>query len=107
MNNQNTITIEARIDKLFNDTDRNLRAIASINVCGVVAIHEIKVMDSDNGILIAMPSYSFNNKKGEKRYKEYAHPITREARKAIHSEVLKAYNNALLKQRGITTNDEE
>ena len=61
-NNQNTFTIEARINKLFDDTDRKLRAIASVNVCGVVAIHEIKVMDTDNGIFISMPSYSFENK---------------------------------------------
>lgn len=105
--NQNPAVIEARINKLFTEPDRNLRAIASINVCDIVAIHGIKVMDSDNGVFIAMPSYSFENKKGEKKYKEYAHPITQEARKAIHTEVLNAYNNALLELRGITTNDEE
>ena len=85
--------INAKIDNLV-DNDTNLRAFASVTVGGAVAIHGLRVMDSKKGLFVSMPSYSYEDSNGEK-YADYAHPISKEAREAINSKVLDAYEQAL------------
>ena len=86
--------INAKIDNLV-DNDTNLRAFASVTVGGAVAIHGLRVMDSKNGLFVSMPSYSYEDHNGETKYADYAHPISKEARDAINTKVLDAYEQAL------------
>ena len=86
--------INAKIDNLV-DNDTNLRAFASVTVGGAVAIHGLRVMDSKKGLFVSMPSYSYEDSNGETKYADYAHPISKEAREAINSKVLDAYEQAL------------
>ena len=86
--------INAKIDNLV-DNDTNLRAFASVTVSSAVAIHGLRVMDSKKGLFVSMPSYSYEDHNGETKYADYAHPISKEARDAINTKVLDAYEQAL------------
>ena len=86
--------INAKIDNLV-DNDTNLRAFASVTVGGAVAIHGLRVMDSKKGLFVSMPSSSYEDHNGETKYADYAHPISKEARDAINTKVLDAYEQAL------------
>ena len=86
--------INAKIDNLV-DNDTNLRAFASVTVGGAVAIQGLRVMDSKKGLFVSMPSYSYEDHNGETKYADYAHPISKEARDAINTKVLDAYEQAL------------
>lgn len=71
-----------------------LKAVASITIDGCFAVHDIKIIDGNNGPFIAMPS----RKTPEGEFKDIAHPINPEARQLISDMVLKAYNEELSKQ---------
>lgn len=79
--------IKVRIDKLVDVDDCNTKAFASVTIGGAVAIHGIRVMDSHKGLFVTMPSNNFVDKNGEKQYSEIAHPTSKEARKAIVTEL--------------------
>ena len=64
-----------------------LRAIAAITIDGEFVVHDIKVIESQNGLFIAMPSRKTPN--GE--FKDIAHPINAETREKIQSAILEAY----------------
>lgn len=89
-----TPRISAKIDNLV-DNNTNLRAFASITIGGAVAVHGLRVMDSKKGLFVSMPSYSYEDHNGETKYADYAHPISKEARDAINTKVLDAYEQAL------------
>lgn len=67
------------------------RATASVNINGCFAIRGIKVMESEKGLFISMPSYRAGN--GE--YKDICFPCTKEARAELDSAVFEAYRQAL------------
>ena len=72
----------------------NVRAVASANIGGAFAIHDIQVMDSQNGLFVKMPSKSFL-RNGNTEYRDLFHPITAQARNELFSKVLKAYDEKL------------
>lgn len=67
-------------------TNGNLKAIASLTIDGCIAIHELKVIETDH-LFVAMPSRKdeFGN------YHDIVHPINENARNLIESAVLSAY----------------
>ena len=68
--------------------DSRMKAIASVLLDDEFAVHDIKVIEGDQGVFIAMPSKK--NASGE--YKDIAHPINTEARKKLSDAVIDAYN---------------
>lgn len=92
------VSIEARIDSLLDFADNKTKAVASVNIGGIFAIHKIRIMDSKNGLFVAMPSYGYVDAQGEKQFKSYCHPITAEARIELISKVMGAYEQALAEQ---------
>ena len=64
----------------------NLKAIASLTIDGCIAIHEIKVIETDH-LFVAMPS----RKDEARNYHDIVHPINESARNLIESAVLAAY----------------
>ena len=72
-------------------SQNRMKAIASITIDDVFVIHDIKVIESDKGLFIAMPSRKTPN--GE--FKDIAHPISSEVREVIQTAVLKEYEKAL------------
>ncbi len=77
---------DVRIRMLANDT--KMRAIASITFDGDFVIHDIKIIEGDRGLFIAMPSRK--NQTGE--YKDIAHPINTDAREKLQKLIIDEYN---------------
>ena len=67
-------------------TDGNLKAIVSLAIDGCIAIHELKVIETDH-LFVAMPS----RKDEAGAYHDIVHPINENARNLIESAVLAAY----------------
>ena len=67
-------------------TGGNLKAIASLTIDGCIAIHEIKVIETDR-LFVAMPS----RKDEIGNYHDIVHPINERTRNLIESAVLAAY----------------
>lgn len=99
-NKRRPLYVKAKIDRINEDENSVLRAYASVNVAGAVAIHGLRVMESESGLFVSMPSRSYTDRNGEKQYADIAHPITAEARTAINDSVLKAYDEALKEVQG-------
>ena len=64
-----------------------MKGIASILLDDSFAVHDIRIIEGDNGLFIAMPSRKTPN--GE--FKDIAHPINAETREKIQTAILEAY----------------
>ncbi len=71
--------------------DRKMKAVVSITIDDVFVIHDIKIIEGEKGIFIAMPS----RKTSEGDYKDIAHPINSDTRNIIQDIILKKYEEAL------------
>lgn len=67
-----------------------MRAVVSITLDGVFVVHDIKVIEGDKGLFIAMPS----KKATDGKYRDIAHPINSETREEIQEVVLQEYELA-------------
>lgn len=76
--------------KLVTKTDSKLKAIASFTIDDAFVVHDIKVIDGNNGCFIAMPSRQAPD--GE--YKDIVHPLNTETREMISSMILAEYEKA-------------
>ena len=96
-----------KIDKLFDDETKSIRAAASLNIGGF-AVHGIRVFEKDDQLWVSMPQNSYKNANGEVKYDDVFHPVPAEARKELHSAVLAEYQQALENsQAAVTTTAEE
>ena len=86
--------ISVRIDKLFSDDSKKLKAIASANI-GPFAVHGIRVFENEKGMFVNMPSVSYKDGQGNTQYDDVFHPVTREAREALVKNVIDEYSHAL------------
>lgn len=69
-------------------TEGKMRAVASITFDDEFVVHDIRVIEGQNGLFAAMPS----RKTPEGEFRDVAHPITTQAREMIQNAVLQAYN---------------
>lgn len=69
-----------------------MRAIVSITIDDEFVIHDIKVIEGDKGLFIAMPS----KKATDGEYRDIAHPINSSTRERIQDMILDSYQKALL-----------
>ena len=67
-----------------------MKGIASVLIDDCFAVHDIRIIEGDNGLFIAMPS----SKTATGCYRDIAHPINQEVRTLFEQEILKAYNEA-------------
>lgn len=67
-----------------------MKGIASILIDDCFAVHDIRIIEGDNGLFVAMPS----RKTATGAYRDIAHPITQEVRKMFEDKILDAYKNA-------------
>ena len=75
-----------RIRKIL-DGDR-LRGIVSVTFDDAIAVHDIKIVQGDKRLFVAMPSRREAN--GE--YRDIVHPMTNEAREELEKQVLLAFD---------------
>ena len=64
-----------------------MRAVVSITIDDVFVVHDIKVIEREKGLFIAMPS----RKASDGEYRDIAHPINSETRDKIQSLILEKY----------------
>ena len=83
-----TIT-DVRIRKIA--TEGKMKAIVSVTFDNEFVVHDIKVIEGQNGLFIAMPS----RKTPEGEFKDIAHPINTDTREKIQNSILKAYEEAM------------
>lgn len=64
-----------------------LRAVISITIDNVLAVHDVKVVQGDERLFVAMPSRKDENGV----FRDIVHPISPDARQMIEKEILDAY----------------
>ena len=79
---------DIKIRKILSD-DNRLKAIVSITIDDLIAIHDIKVVQGNERLFVAMPS----RKDESGNFRDIIHPITASARQQIENSILSAYNN--------------
>lgn len=77
--------------RLVKKEDLKLKAVASITIDNCFVIHEIRVIEANNGLFVAMPS----RKTPEGEFKDTAHPIDTDTRNDLDKKVLEAYEKAV------------
>jgi stage V sporulation protein G len=71
-----------------------MRGFASVTIDDQFVVHDIRILEGDNGLFLAMPSKQIAP--GE--YRDIAHPINAEARKIFSDAILAEYENELKKE---------
>ncbi|MBU9737414.1 MULTISPECIES: septation regulator SpoVG [Diplocloster] len=69
-----------------------MKAVVSITIDEEFVVHDIKVIEGDKGLFIAMPS----RKSADGEYRDIAHPINSQTRERIQQMILEKYEDALL-----------
>ena len=83
-----SVTVK-KIDK----ENSRMKGIASVLLDDAFAVHDIRIIEGDNGLFIAMPSKKIEVN-GETIFKDIAHPINTETRQMFEKEILDAYEKA-------------
>ena len=72
--------------------DGKMKAVVSITIDNEFVVHDIKVIEGDKGLFIAMPS----RKAGDGEYRDIAHPINSDTRERIQRIILEKYEIAVI-----------
>ena len=81
---------DVRVRKIT--AEGKMKAIVSITIDDVFVVHDIKVIDGEKGLFIAMPS----KKATDGEYRDIAHPINSKTREDLQNLILSRYERALL-----------
>lgn len=80
---------DVRIRKI--SKEGKMKAIVSITLDGEFVVHDIKVIEGEKGLFIAMPS----RRAGDGEYRDIAHPINSQMREMIQNIILERYEAVL------------
>lgn len=67
-----------------------MKAIVSVTIDDEFVVHDIKVIEGEKGLFIAMPS----RRSTDGEYRDIAHPINSTTRQKLQNMVMEAYENA-------------
>ena len=67
-----------------------MRAVVSVTFENEFVVHDIKVIEGERGLFIAMPS----KKSSDGEYRDIAHPINSDMRKVLQDTILEAFEKA-------------
>ena len=84
-----TIT-DVRVRKIAKEG--KMKAIVSVTLDDESVVHDIKVIEGEKGLFIAMPS----RKTADGEYRDIAHPINSETRQQMQDVILQEYEKAIL-----------
>lgn len=79
---------DVRVRKI--DKEGKMRAVVSVTIDDEFVVHDIKVIEGEKGLFIAMPS----RKSADGEYRDIAHPINTATRDRLQTIVLEAYEKA-------------
>ena len=71
-----------------------MKAVVSITLDDEFVVHDIKVIEGDKGLFIAMPS----RKAADGEYRDIAHPINSATRENMQNMILMRYQEAVLSE---------
>lgn len=80
---------DVRVRKV--EKEGKMKAIVSITIDDEFVVHDIKVIDGDKGLFIAMPS----RKAADGEYRDIAHPINSDTRSRIQQIILDKYQQEM------------
>ena len=80
---------DVKIRKII--SEGRLRAIVSVTLDDMIAVHDIKVVQGDDRLFVAMPSRKDENGV----FRDIVHPISAAARKLFEETILEAYQQQL------------
>lgn len=80
---------DVRIRKVSDEG--KMKAVVSITFDDEFVVHDIKIIDGQNGLFIAMPS----RKMGEGDFRDIAHPLVSETRNKIRDAIFEEYEKVL------------
>mgnify|MGYP001083611987 FL=1 len=80
---------DVRVRKI--EKEGKMKAIVSITLDGEFVVHDIKVIEGEKGLFIAMPS----RRAGDGEYRDIAHPINSQTREMIQNIILERYEAVL------------
>ena len=83
------VVTDIKVRKYFKEGP--MKAVVSVTIGGVLAIHDIKVINARDKFFIVMPS----RKNPDGTYRDIVHPINSEFRAEIEGAVIKAYFDGL------------
>ena len=82
---------DVRVRKVESATGKKLKAIVSITLDDEFVVHDIKVIEGDKGLFVAMPS----KRSSDGEYRDIAHPINTATRDNIQRVILKYDERAM------------
>lgn len=80
---------DVRIRKV--EKEGKMKAVVSITIDEEFVVHDIKVIEGDKGLFIAMPS----RKAADWEYRDIAHPINSDTRERIQTLILQKYQETM------------
>ena len=80
---------DMRIRKV--EKEGKMKAVVSITIDEEFVVHDIKIIEGEKGLFIAMPS----RKAADGEYRDIAHPINSETRERIQRLILEKYEETL------------
>ena len=81
---------DVRIRKVSDEG--KMKAVVSITIDEEFVVHDIKVIEGEKGLFIAMPS----RKAADGEYRDIAHPINSETREQIQKMILEKYQETVV-----------
>ncbi len=81
---------DVRVRKV--NKEGKMKAVVSITIDNEFVVHDIKVIDGEKGLFIAMPS----RKAVDGEYRDIAHPINSDTRERIQQVILEKYEMAAM-----------
>ncbi len=81
---------DVRIRKV--EKEGKMKAVVSITIDEEFVVHDIKVIEGEKGLFIAMPS----RKAADGEYRDIAHPINSDTREKIQTMILEKYQAEIL-----------
>ena len=79
-----------------------MKAIISVTFNEQFVVHDIKIIDGQNGLFIAMPS----RKMGDGEFRDIAHPINSETRERLQEAIFMEYEKSLATAASTVTTSE-
>ena len=73
------------------EKEGKMKAVVSITIDEEFVVHDIKIIEGEKGLFIAMPS----RKAADGEYRDIAHPINSGTRERIHQRILEKYEETL------------
>ena len=94
---------DVRLRKI--QTDGRMKALVSITLDEAIVIHDLRVIEGNSGLFVAMPS----KRTPDGEFRDIAHPINSDMRQEIQDAVMKVYDETdeVIPDKNATSDNEE